>query len=119
MCWWPARAGYAFRHELFREAVLWDLLPGERAQAHRAFAEALQSDPPLRPESLHLLSVPLALHWHGAGEHERALRAAWAAAAAAAGGLAYAGQLQMLELVLELWDRVPTPPGSPAPTALR
>ena len=100
------QAGYAFRHELFREAVLWDLLPGERAQAHRAFAEALQSDPPLRPASLHLLSVPLALHWHGAGEHERALGAAWAAAAAAASGLAYAEQLQMLELVLELRDRV-------------
>ena len=101
------QAGYAFRHELFREAVLWDLLPGERAQAHRAFAQALQSELPLRAASRHLLSVPLALHWHGAGEHERALRAAWAAAAAAASGLAYAEQLQMLELVLELWDRVP------------
>ena len=31
-----------FRHELIREAVLVDLLPGERAQAHRRFAEALQ-----------------------------------------------------------------------------
>ena len=61
-------AGYAFRHELFREAVLWDLLPGERVQAHRAFAEALQSGPPLGPASAHLPSVPLALHWHGAGE---------------------------------------------------
>ena len=33
--------GYAFRHELFREALWEDLLPGERAQAHRGFAEAL------------------------------------------------------------------------------
>ena len=100
-------ADYAFRHELFREAVLWDLLPGERVQAHRAFAEALQSDPPLGQASLHLLSVPLALHWHGAGESERALRAAWAAAAHAGDAFAYAERLQMLELVLDLWERVP------------
>ena len=98
-------AGYSFRHELFREAVLWDLLPGERVQAHRAFAEALQSGPPLSRDVLP--SVQLALHWHGAGEYEWALRAAWAAAAEAGAVFAYAEQLQMLELVLDLWDRVP------------
>ena len=49
----------------------------------------------------------MALHWRGAGEHERALRAAWAAAAAAGAAFAYSEQLQMLELVLELWPRVP------------
>ena len=97
--------GYAFRHELFREALLGDLLPGERARAHRAFAAALEADPALSLE--YLAPVQVALHWRGAGEHERALRAAWAAAAAAASGLAYAEQLQMLELVLELRDRVP------------
>ena len=52
-------------------------------------------------------SVPLALHWHGAGMDERALSAAWAAAAEAGAAFAYAEQLQMLELVLDLWDRVP------------
>ena len=97
--------GYAFRHELFREALLGDLLPGERARAHRTFAVALEADPALSLE--YLAPVQVALHWRGAGEHERALRAAWAAAAAAASGLAYAGQLQMLELVLELRDRGP------------
>ena len=106
-CWWPGQAGYAFRHELFREAVLWDLLPGERAGAHRAFAEALETSPSLSQESLHLPLVPLALHWHGAGEYERALSAAWAAAAEAGAAFAYAEQLQMLELVLDLWDQVP------------
>ena len=64
-----------------------------------------EADPALSLE--YLAPVQVALHWRGAGEHERALRAAWAAAAAAASGLAYAEQLQMLELVLELWDRVP------------
>jgi DNA-binding CsgD family transcriptional regulator/tetratricopeptide (TPR) repeat protein len=102
-------AGYTFRHELFREAVLWDLLPGERARAHRSFAEALLAFPLLDAESLHLRSVPLALHWHNAGEDEQALRAAWAAAAEAGAAFAYAEQLQMLELVLvlDLWQRVP------------
>ena len=101
----PDESGYVFRHELFREALLGDLLPGERARAHRTFAVALEADPALSLE--YLAPVQVALHWRGAGEHERALRAAWAAAAAAASGLAYAEQLQMLELVLELRDRVP------------
>ena len=35
--------GYAFRHQLIREAVLEEMLPGERAQAHRAFAAALEA----------------------------------------------------------------------------
>jgi hypothetical protein len=74
-------ADYAFRHALFREAVLWDLLPGERVQAHRAFAEALEVAAAPGPD--HLAPVELALHWHGAGEGERALRAAWAAATGA------------------------------------
>jgi DNA-binding CsgD family transcriptional regulator/tetratricopeptide (TPR) repeat protein len=94
---------YAFRHELFREAVLWDLLPGERAALHRAFAEAVAADPSLSLD--HLPSVALALHWRGAGEHQQALQAAWAAAGAASSVFAYAEQLQMLELVLDLWER--------------
>ena len=96
---------YAFRHELFREAVLWDLLPGERAGIHRAFAEALQADPSLSLD--YLPSVAQALHWRGAGEYRRALRAAWAAAGAACAVFAYAEQLQMLELVLGLWEGTP------------
>jgi predicted ATPase len=41
--------GYAFRHELIREGILGDLLAGERAQAHRRFAEALEAAPALSP----------------------------------------------------------------------
>ena len=98
-------ADYAFRHELFREVVLWGLLPGERARFHRAFAEALEANPSLSLDRLP--PVAQALHWRGAGEHQRALRAAWAAAEAAGAVFAYAEQLQMLELVLDLWE--PTP----------
>ncbi len=96
---------YAFRHALIREALRDDLLAGERAQLHRAFAEALEADPSLSPQTW--VSVGLALHWYGAHDDERALRAAWQAAGEAKTGLAYAEQLQMLEQVLQLWQRVP------------
>ena len=97
--------GYSFRHDLIRQAVWEDLLPGERARAERAFAEALEAGPALDVDGM--VQVRLALHWRGANEPERALRAAWAAAAGAADRFAVAEQLQMLEQVLQLWDRVP------------
>src|SRR5262249_52597754 len=62
--------GYAFRHKLIREAVWEDLLPGERTQAERAFAEALEADPALSPDGM--VAVRLALHWRGANEYDRA-----------------------------------------------
>ena len=96
--------GYYFRHDLIRQAVQEDLLPGERVQAERAFAQTLEADPALGDG---MAQVRLALHWRNAHEHERALRAAWAAAAGAAARFAFAEQLQMLEQVLQLWDRVP------------
>jgi len=103
--------GYAFRHQLIREAVLEEMLPGERAQAHRAFAAAmearLEAGSRAGPEST--LVVLAALHWRGAQDDERALAAAWRAAGAAGTALAYAQRLRMLEQVLELWDRVPEP----------
>lgn len=97
--------GYAFRHQLIREAVLEDLLPGERARAHLGFAEALEAAPSLSSEGS--VPVQLALHWRGAHEAEHALTAAWRAAADAGASFAYAQRLQMLEQVLELWSRVP------------
>src|SRR6266852_8926272 len=97
--------GYAFRHQLIREAVLENMLPGERAQAHRAFAEVLEAGPPL--PSADAPAVLAALHWRGARDDERALAAAWRAAADAGTAFAYAQRLQMLEQVLELWERVP------------
>ena len=98
--------GYYFRHDLIRQAVQEDLLPGERVQAERAFAQTLEADPALSGDGM--AQVRLALHWRNAHEHERALRAAWAAAAGAAARFAFAEQLQMLEQVLQLWDRVPS-----------
>lgn len=97
--------GYAFRHELIREAVEDDLLAGERAQAHRAYAEALEHDPSLSPEFR--ISAQLAAHWRAAHDNRRALLAAWQAAADAGAAFSHAEQLQMLDQVLELWDEVP------------
>lgn len=96
---------YEFRHSLIREAVHDDLLPGEHTEVHRLFAEALQRDPSLLPACRP--SLQLSLHWRMAHDYERALLAAWRAAADAESSFAYAEQLQMLEQVLDLWDRVP------------
>ena len=41
----PRGDGYAFRHELIREAVHDDLLPGEHGRLHSRFAEAIDAVP--------------------------------------------------------------------------
>jgi len=102
--------GYGFRHQLFREAVLADLLPGERAVAHRGFAAALAATPPASRGSA--TEVQLALHWRGAHDDERALSAAWQAAAEAGAAFGYAQRLQMLDQVRELWPNVPAAAGA-------
>jgi DNA-binding CsgD family transcriptional regulator len=96
--------GYAFRHALIREAVQAGLLPGERRRWHARLARVLEADPALAPGNR--AAAQVAHHWHAAGEPERALPAAWRAAAEAAAALAYAEQLVMLDRVLELWDAV-------------
>src|SRR5262245_20427990 len=97
--------GYRFRHALISEAVRDDQLPGERAAAHRWFAQALAADHGLAADGSG--SAELAFHWHAAGDAGRALEAAWQAAGDAGARLAYAERLDMLERVLELWARVP------------
>ena len=96
--------GYSFRHALIRESVHHDLLSGEAAHLHRAYAEALEDAPSLAPDAW--LSLALARHWHAARDPVRALRTAWYAAREAGSRLAYPEQLEMLELVLEHWPCV-------------
>ncbi len=93
---------FVFRHSLIREAVVGDLLPGERAALHVRYATALEHDPSLGAPSA------LAHHWYAVARNHgaRALTAAWRAAVDAGAALAYAEQAQMLERVLELWDQV-------------
>ena len=95
---------YVFRHALIREAVHDELLPGERGQVHRRFAEAIAADPDLVTPGRS--AAEQARHWYAAHDMTRALVSAWHAASQAGRALAYAEQLAMLSRVLELWDQV-------------
>ena len=97
--------GYAFRHELIREAVHEDLLPGEHGRLHSHFAEAIDADPTLVPPGR--AAIEMAHHWHAAHDSAWALIAAWQAAAQAGRSVAAAERLSLLARVLELWDQVP------------
>jgi DNA-binding CsgD family transcriptional regulator len=98
-------AGYTFRHELIREAVHEDLLPGEHGRLHSRFAEAIEADPSLVPPGR--AAIEMAHHWHAAHDSVWALISAWQAAAQAGRAVAPAERLSLLARVLELWDQVP------------
>ena len=97
--------GYAFRHGLIREAVLDDLLPGDRTRLHTRFAEALLADTGLVPAGRAVIEQ--AHHWYAAHDTTMALVSGWRAAGQAGRALAHAEQLTLLARVLELWDKVP------------
>ncbi len=101
----PQADRYAFRHELIREAVHEDLLPGEHGRLHSRFAEAIDVDPTLVPPGR--AAIETAHHWHSAHVSTRALTAAWQAAAQAGRAVAPAERLSLLARVLGLWDQVP------------
>ena len=101
----PRADRYAFRHELIREAVHEDLLPGEHGRLHSRFAEAIDADPTLVPPGR--AAIETAHHWHSAHDCTRALTAAWQAAAQADRAVAPAERLSLLARVLGLWDQVP------------
>ncbi|GAA3758462.1 LuxR family transcriptional regulator [Microbacterium kribbense] len=95
---------YAFRHALLREAVHAELLPGERATLHRAYAEHLQALADADPgRDLH---AALAHHWQLAHDRRRALIAATAAMWSAKARYAFSTAARFGRLVLELWDQV-------------
>ncbi|MFC9691134.1 ATP-binding protein [Kribbella sp. NPDC056951] len=96
---------YAVRHDLIREAVYGALLPGERRRLHRRYATAIDS----RDTDGDYQAAALAEHWQAAGELERALIAAWRAAAVAGRQFAYDDQLNLLEKALTLWPEVESP----------
>jgi DNA-binding CsgD family transcriptional regulator len=98
-------SGYTFRHELIREAVHDDLLPGEHGRLHSRFAEAIDADHALVPPGR--AAIEMAHHWHSAHDSVWALIGAWRAAAQAGRAVAPAERLSLLARVLELWDQVP------------
>ncbi|MEU8683753.1 AAA family ATPase [Streptomyces sp. NPDC048611] len=98
--------GYRFRHALAREAVVDDLLPGERTRLNRRYAQALEADPSLvRAE---VCAARLASYWYKAHDAAKALPAVLAASVQARRRHAYAEQLRLLDRALELWDDAPT-----------
>jgi ATP/maltotriose-dependent transcriptional regulator MalT len=101
-----AGRGYGFRHALARAAIHDDLLPGERAQLHKAYAQALEDNNELAGTGLDLASA-LAHHWLAAHDLPRALAAAVRAGAAAAAAGSPSAAQRHYELALELWTQIP------------
>jgi DNA-binding CsgD family transcriptional regulator/tetratricopeptide (TPR) repeat protein len=96
---------YAFRHALIREAVHDELLPGEHARMHARYAEEIDKDRRLVPHGR--AAIEIAHHWYSARDDLWALISAWEAAQKAARSFAYTEQIQLLERVLTLWNKVP------------
>jgi DNA-binding CsgD family transcriptional regulator len=95
------RDTYAFRHALAREAVYADLLPGERARLHGAFARLLAGRGH-RAES----AAERAHHYRESHDLPEALKASLEAADHAQRVGAPAEELRHLETALGLWEAV-------------
>ncbi|MDT9699097.1 AAA family ATPase [Streptomyces sp. P17] len=92
---------YSFRHALAREAVYADLLPGERARLHGAFARLLAGRP-RRAET----AAERAHHYRESHDLAEALTASLEAADHARRVGAPAEELRHLEAALDLWPAV-------------
>jgi predicted ATPase/DNA-binding CsgD family transcriptional regulator len=99
------QGSYAFRHALLAEAILADLLPGERTRLHLALAEALAADSRLATESANA-AAELAFHWRACHRLEEALAASVEAGLQAETNYAFAEANRQFESALELWERV-------------
>lgn len=101
--------GTRFAHALLREALEDDLLPGERAEYHAAFAEVVASRLAAENGNSAALLAQLAHHREAAGDVSGAL-AAWSDAAKAAEGIfGFAEAHHHLERIIANWNRVPSP----------
>ena len=105
----PGEGGYQFRHALLWEVVDADLLPGERARLHAAYAHALTQQPELATGSPAVAAAELAAHWDAAGELVRALPARVQAGLAAERAHAFAEAHRHYQRALRLWERVADP----------
>jgi DNA-binding CsgD family transcriptional regulator len=97
---------FGFRHALLREALIDDLLPGERAQLHLALARYLESLCEAGDERELERTTTVAGHYASAGDQPAALRSTVRAAHAAECVLAYGEAADLYENALELWPRV-------------
>jgi DNA-binding CsgD family transcriptional regulator len=90
-----AAEGYTLRHEVIRQVVYTDLMPGERQRLHRRLAEVIAARPGSDPGRL-------AQHWHLAGCQDRAAPAAVSAGRAAVRARAYPEAVRCYSLAVEL-----------------
>lgn len=97
---------YRFRHALLREALVDDLLPGERGPLHAALGRALAADPSLSASGRGV-AAELAAHWTAAHDIPAAFEASAQAGAEAERMAAWAEANAHFERAAELWDAVP------------
>jgi DNA-binding CsgD family transcriptional regulator/tetratricopeptide (TPR) repeat protein len=95
-----------FRHELLREVVYDDLLPGERGELHLALARILERTECEGADGGVEHAATIARHYEAAGDQPSALRAAVRAAFAAQQVHAYGEAADLFERALALWPRV-------------
>jgi predicted ATPase/DNA-binding CsgD family transcriptional regulator len=96
---------YRFRHALLREALVDDLLPGERGPLHAAVGRALAADPSLSASG-RSVAAELAAHWSAAHNLPAAFAASAQAGAEAERMAAFAEANAHFERAAELWDAV-------------
>jgi ATP/maltotriose-dependent transcriptional regulator MalT len=97
---------FEYRHELLREAVYEDLLPGERGELHQRLASAFESRRRERGERDTGLAASVAAHARAAGYSDPTLTAALAAAAVASSLHAHGDAAELLEAAMEAWPHV-------------
>src|SRR6266498_1353715 len=102
----PATETYALRHALTQEALYAELLPGERARLHAAFARVLAERPDLAEPNRFAAPARLAYHWVRAHDPARALPAAVEAGLQSEAAYGFADAQRHFETALELWDQV-------------
>jgi DNA-binding CsgD family transcriptional regulator/tetratricopeptide (TPR) repeat protein len=102
----PATETYAFRHALTQEALYAELLPGDRARLHAAFARVLTQRPDLAEPNRLAAPARLAYHWVRAHDPARALPAAVEAGLQSEAAYGFADAQRQFETALELWDQV-------------
>jgi adenylate cyclase len=104
-----ADARYRFCHPLVQEVAYQTQLESQRARAHARLAQSLEQDYPPGVTEPHELSVPIAHHWHCAGDWAKA--GAWGFVAArylATHDVAQAGR--MYQQAIAGYDRAPDGP---------
>ena len=104
------RAGqevYEFRHALLQEAVYGELLPGQRARLHGAYAKALAGAPAGPYAAAPQFAAELAEHWYRARQPAEALAWSVRAASSAERVHAHGEAARHCDRALELWDQVP------------